>query len=150
MKPSGVCKGMGFFEREAKLNLALWVLVPLVGFLAAIVMLLSAQESSQSPQISQTSILKTELAGLSLDSPDQDVSRNISHSDYRFIGICDFACYPPGIQGEDLKYAEDYGVRIIQGTTDALENDEHGELQKAATEYAETYNRSLLEYLKEK
>jgi hypothetical protein len=150
MKASKVYKGMGFFEREAKLNLVLWILVPLVGVLAAIVMLLFTQEPSKSLQISQTSILKTELAGLNLDSHDQDVSRNISHSDFRFIGICDFACYPPGIQSEDLEYAKVYGVRIIQGTTDALESEEHLELQEAATGYAETYNRFLLEYLKKR
>ena len=103
----------------------------------------------ESPVTSNTAILKMTLSSLNLKAPNADVEENITSGDYRFVGICGFACYPPGLQDADIKVLlEKYGVRNLQGTTDSIESDEHWKLIRTATDYAIEYNRILLTKVK--
>ena len=108
--------------------------------------------SVQPPNLVTTdkAILKTTLSSLNLKTPGADVEKNIANDDYRFMGICGYACYPPGLQDADLKLAEKYGVNNLQGTTDYIEDDEHSKLIQIATNYAIEYNHVLLMKLKSK
>ncbi|MDH5191589.1 MAG: hypothetical protein OEW89_10125, partial [Gammaproteobacteria bacterium] len=49
----------------------------------------------------------------------------------------------PGTKGPD--YIQEYGSRMIEGTTDTAEGEEHHKLQGIAFVYAEKYNQLLME-----
>ena len=49
-------------------------------------------------------------------------------------------------EDDKFKYREKYGLRILDGTGDAVLNDEHKRLIDIATKYAKTYNEYLLSY----
>jgi hypothetical protein len=53
-----------------------------------------------------------------------------------------YALQVPGVQ--DTSTIRQYGVRIPEGTTDALCNQEHAQLNDLATHHAENYNLVLL------
>jgi hypothetical protein len=92
-------------------------------------------------------LLKTELASFNLLNPEEDMERNFSHSDKRFIGICGIACFCPGLSKEQTGLINEYGMRIVSGTSDAIESAEHMQLQREATEYAKRYNEALFKKL---
>jgi hypothetical protein len=93
-------------------------------------------------------ILKKTLISLNLDNPIGDVEKNIANNDFRFVGINGYTCYPPGVEKDDLKLAQKYDIRCLEGTSDDIENEGHGRLIEAAIKYAEKYNRSLIKKLK--
>lgn len=96
----------------------------------------------------QTEILKAVLRSLNLQNPEQDVNANSAKRDLRFICICGYACYTPGVDKDDLSMTEKYGKRCLDGTSDVVEGDEHGKLIETARTYAEKYNGILLTQLK--
>ncbi len=98
----------------------------------------------------QTETLKATLRSLNLQNPDQDVNTNSAKLDLRFICICGYACYTPGVEKTDLALTKKYGTRCFDGTSDVVEGDEHGKLIETARIYAEKYNTALLMRLKSK
>ncbi len=100
---------------------------------------------------SNESVLRAELENFNLEHPDQDVLRNLENNDNRFVGIYGYTIELLGVAEEDQIYFKDkYGVRIIGGTSDAIESDEHGNLIRTARKYAEEYNQKLIEILENK
>jgi outer membrane lipoprotein LolB len=99
---------------------------------------------------SNTVILKRGLIGLNIEHPEDDLQKNIDRKDFRFVCICGYACYAPGIGKDNVKLSERYGLKCIEGTNDVLESEEHGKLMQVAKNYAETYNMLLLGILKAK
>jgi hypothetical protein len=93
-------------------------------------------------------ILETTLRGLNLEHPEEDMKKNASHRDFRFLTVCGYTCYPPGISEVDYPLIKKYGVRYMEGTSDVIEGKEHGYLIRKAIEYSENYNRTLLKELK--
>ncbi len=93
-------------------------------------------------------ILKKTLKGLNLDDPTADMEKQTANNDLRFVGINGYTCYPPGVEKEDMKLAQKYDIRCLEGTSDNIENEGHGKLIEAAIKYAETYNRALIQKLK--
>ena len=70
----------------------------------------------------------------------------IKMGDLRFVGIRGYAVEVPGV-GEN-KLTQEQGVRIIEGTSDAITGEQAAKFQEKAKSYAEKYNRLLLDYLK--
>jgi hypothetical protein len=93
---------------------------------------------------SGTAILKTTLRALNTEDPAADLRTNIGNGDYRFIDIYGFVCYPPGVTEQELPLVSKYGMRALDGTSDAIESDEHAALMRKAVKYAETYNELLV------
>ncbi len=95
-----------------------------------------------------TSMLKMTLSSLNLADPSKDVRRNIANGDYRFIGIVDYSCHLPGREGLGLEHlSKIYGMRCLEGTSDAIESDEFGILMEQARQYGIQYNAALNELL---
>lgn len=81
--------------------------------------------------------------------PTKDFKKAIAKSDLRFVGVMGFALEIPGVPSAHWKHYKDtYGVRIIPGTSDAYESIEHQNLNEKAREYAATYNKLLMQYLR--
>ena len=107
----------------------------------------NANENIKSSK-SQTETLKTILKSLNTQNPEKDVYANLTNQDLRFICICGYACYAPGVEKADLALTKKYGTRCLDGTSDVVEGDEHGKLIETARTYAEKYNNALLMKLK--
>lgn len=129
-------------DMKRKLTIALLLLLLTPGCLSV------TPRRFEKPITNDTAILKTTLSCLNLESPQKDVDRNINNGDLRFICVCGFACYTPGVQKDDLLLTKKYGVRCLDGTSDAIEGEEHGKLIEMARQYAEQYNMVLLKKLK--
>ncbi len=125
----------------------------LIHFIAlAAILVLSCQtvssEKYEQPITSNTAILKTTLSSLNIEEPEKDINKNIKNNDLRFICVCGYACYTPGVEQNDLSLTTKYGIRCLDGTSDMIENDEHAQLIKDARKYAEHYNALLLKEIK--
>jgi hypothetical protein len=101
-----------------------------------------------SPWTSNTTTLKTTLRSLNLREPKKDLIENVKNSDYRFMGVCLYYCYAPGLENQDTDLVEKRGLRILEGTSDNIEGDQHMKLIGTAMRYAEEYNQGLLEMIK--
>jgi hypothetical protein len=106
-----------------------------------------AQDNKKS-LMTQTETLKATLSRLNLGNPEKDIDTNIANADLRFICICGYACYAPGVDKSDLSLTKKYGTRCLEGTSDVIEGEEHGKLIETARKYAERYNTALLKKLK--
>ena len=86
-----------------------------------------------------------QIAAMRAADPAKDADAAMAAGDYRFAGLMGFGQIVPGII--DGSRVPRNRVRIIPNTTDAVENSEHAELQRAAYDYAVQYNRRLNEAL---
>lgn len=89
----------------------------------------------------------TQLRSLRLDNAGSDALRAAETGDFRFIGVYGFTAEVPGME-EKGGLVKKYGVRMIQGTSDAPCDEEHAQLDARAREYARAYNLELLGELK--
>ncbi len=80
---------------------------------------------------------------LNLSKPDDDLKKNISINNMRFIRVCGFVCLYPGVDPKDVSIAESYGSMTIKGPGGDV-------IEKDVEEYAAVYNRKLLEQIKMK
>jgi hypothetical protein len=117
------------------------------GLDAAFLKSLREQEKTTN-KTSNVAILRKTLENLNLNNPTEDVEKHTANNDFRFVGINGYTCYPPGVEKEDLKLAQKYDIRCLEGTSDDIENELHGRLIEAAIKYAEKYNRFLIMKLK--
>ena len=94
-------------------------------------------------------ILKTTIMAINLNDPSGDLKQRLANKDYRFLGL-----YGLGPEYPALKFPEDkellcsYGEKMLEGTSDSLESEEHAELVIILSKYANSYNTLLKEYLK--
>jgi len=79
--------------------------------------------------------------------PQQDLLKALSRGDRRFIGVYGLGPTVPGI-GADDPLCKRYGVRYLEGTSDAIRSEEDWKLNDLADKYAENYNLLLLEHLR--
>jgi len=91
------------------------------------------------------------LRWLDKANPVEDAKAALAKGDHRLRGVMGLTLTVPGIESMESGYTLiDYGVKEIDGTTDGLINAEHGRLVSKAREYAETYNRYIVQAYKPK
>jgi hypothetical protein len=112
----------------------------------ALSMAFSVCASASPPATASDSAAVQSLRWLDSADAQRDLSSALGRGDRRFIGIYGFTRLVPGV---DVSLASRYGVRYLRGTSDALESREHARLNSLARNYAERYNKLLLERLKQ-
>ncbi len=78
---------------------------------------------------------------------EADVQKAIANKDYRLFAIAGRGERMPGVdakQMSDLK--QRCGVKYLEGSTDAIRDDEHMQLLQKAYQYAEGYNQSMVRH----
>lgn len=81
--------------------------------------------------------------------PIVDAQNALASNDHRLVGVYGYVVSIPGVEmSQWLTYQQRYGLRAIEGTSDALEGEEHARLVRKATEYAEHYNKHVLTHVK--
>jgi hypothetical protein len=78
--------------------------------------------------------------------PAADCRAAVAAGDLRFVGVMNVGLTVPGAPDYRKRYSK-HGVKVISGTTDALEGRRALDRQLRARRYAETYNRLLIEHL---
>lgn len=86
-----------------------------------------------------------ELRWLETADPLVDARAALSRGDHRLCAVQGLTITIPGTdEGAFEILKRDYGINEIEGTTDALANEEHRRLAEMAYRYAEAYNRYVL------
>jgi hypothetical protein len=88
-----------------------------------------------------------ELRRLKDANPADDAKEAIHRNDLRFLAVRGYTITVPGINDYQERFATKYKYRIIEGTSDAVRNDEDRKLQNSAVEYAKAYNLVIRDYL---
>lgn len=92
-----------------------------------------------------------QLLWLEEANPIVDAQKAIKNNDYKFKAVYGYALIIPGIEPKKQKHiADQYGVSPIEGTSDDISGNDHARLINLAYEYAETYNKILLDKLGQK
>jgi hypothetical protein len=107
--------------------------------LCSVVLLASACAPKPTPLASQ---LRETLSHLSLATPVADLDQNLASGDKRFVCVRGVTSYAPGVD-DASELPGRYGMRCLDGTSDALENADHEKLMDSATSYARVYNSEL-------
>ena len=88
-----------------------------------------------------------------VETSDQldDAKKSVDRREFTSLGIYGYTWTIPGVD-ESRKFGlqQKYGLRIIEGTFDAIQGNEHKRLQGLAAEYAKKYNRYLLDHINTK
>ena len=127
---------------KARIIIALLILMIMFGYNIV------TAENYDKAEKSNTAILRATLETLNIENQEMDVNKNIGNGDLRFICVCGFACYTPGVEQNALALKKQYGTKCLEGTGDVIESHEHGALIAIATKYAKQYNMILLKKLK--
>lgn len=81
-------------------------------------------------------------------NPATDAEAALERNDHTLLAVQGYTWVIPGTdESKKSEYKTRYGVRVIQGTSDAVISKEHLRLIRLATEYAANYNRHLLRHL---
>ena len=100
-------------------------------------------------RVSPDSASVVKLRWLEYADPIVDAQKALASNDYRLVGVYGYVVSIPGVEmAQWLTYQQRYGLRPIEGTSDALEGEEHARLVRKATEYAERYNKHVLAHVK--
>ena len=78
----------------------------------------------------------------------RDVAAALERADRRLLGVQRYLLVLPGVPTERYGAVErEYGVRVLGGTSDSWDGEDHAAYNRAAEAYAERYNRELLRRL---
>ena len=92
-------------------------------------------------------ILSITITQLNIEDPKTDLLIHTKKGDNRFIGIIGYACFAPGVAQNHQYLTKMNGIHCLEGTSDAIENMEHGKLIGVASEYAKKYNKLLIKVM---
>jgi outer membrane lipoprotein LolB len=108
----------------------------------------SAKNDSETAQ-AQTKRLSLALEKLDLSNPVADLDAALRAGDKRFVCVLGYGATAPGVSTKDEISLQSRGMRCIEGTSDALESDEHERLTGKAIAYARSYNLELMRRIRD-
>ena len=74
-----------------------------------------------------------------------DVKTALSKGDHRLLAVRGLTISIPGTDPKDFQeYKIKYGIRELEGTTDALTSNEHARLVQKAIDYSMAYNMCII------
>jgi hypothetical protein len=83
--------------------------------------------------------------------PVAEAKKAVDRREFTLLGVDGYTWTIPGIdESKKFELRKKYGLKIIEGTSDVVQGDEHARLQELATEYAKKYNLHLLDHIKTK
>ena len=102
-------------------------------------------EASQKQMQAKTFQLRElfeDIIEFDFDKPGKDAQKRMLSGDFRVIAIRGFSLMFPGLSLEETEDEDNY--RVIEGTSDDIDNSLHMRLIDLTTNYAETYNETVL------
>lgn len=120
------------------------LVISVIGMTLATMSFSSGSNSSESPSKNDT---LANLRKLASSDPGKDFAAARANRDFRLLAMMGYAMTVPGVPDYKQKYSELVGVKLIRGTTDAITSSEQRRLQDAVQNYAEKYNKLVVNYL---
>jgi hypothetical protein len=80
--------------------------------------------------------------------PDQDAKPALKRGEFALIGVYSYAYTIPGVEGyyRWSKFSGRIELKVIRGTSDAMQSNEDWKFNERARQYTGRYNRVLLKY----
>lgn len=85
-----------------------------------------------------------DLRKLKIENSVTDAMNSIESKDFRLLAVRGYTVEVPGISEDVQSIRATYGIKEIEGTTDAVEGPEHKRLVDNARHYAEKYNQTII------
>jgi hypothetical protein len=118
-------------------------------FMFTVIMQLFTTASCFSDSLDDANIRGT-IVKLEKADPNKDVEEAILRNDWRFVGVMGYTTEVPGVEHFSKQYRKEYGVRVIEGTTDNVTSPDLAHLNEIAHSYALKYNKLLLKKIQSK
>jgi hypothetical protein len=77
-------------------------------------------------------------------SPENDALSALERRDYSLLGVYRFSIYVPGVGSDYGTLITKFKIRMIQGTSDIIIENDGNSFNKRAEAYASSYNRAIL------
>lgn len=136
--------GSGADDSATPRRIALGPRLATVLLLAALAPGCGVPQGSTPPDMpADRSVLARRADSLAALDPEAEARKAIVRGDLRFLGTCGFACEPTGIDPTVVEVSQ-HGLRIIEGTSDAITSKEVARLNAVAADYATRYNQVIL------
>jgi hypothetical protein len=92
-----------------------------------------------------TDIMKAdEVAQLKIANAESAAKSAVAQGDRRLLAIRGYTIEIPGVRGETTALRAKYGIRMLEGTSDAYENQNSQQINENARKYASIYNRVVI------
>jgi hypothetical protein len=85
-----------------------------------------------------------DLRKLKIENAAADARNSVESKDFRLLGVRGYVLEVPGTNKDLQTIKSTYGVREIEGTSDAVEGPQHKALIDNARQYAEKYNQTII------
>jgi outer membrane lipoprotein LolB len=86
----------------------------------------------------------TVLRGLKIENAVTDAEASMRSNDFRLLAIRGYTLDVPGTSEDIQSIKATYGIREIEGTSDAIDGSEHERLIENARRYAMVYNKTII------
>jgi hypothetical protein len=84
-----------------------------------------------------------ELQRLKVEKAANEARKSLESGDSRLLAVEGYAIDVPGVEEDSTKIHATCGIKIIQGTSDAINSPQQKQLIDNARAYAERYNQSI-------
>lgn len=85
-----------------------------------------------------------EVSKLKISTAESDARIAVAHGDKRLLAVYGVTTEVPGVRGEAGELRAKYGLRILQGTSDAIKGPSDRVLNQNARSYAALYNQTVV------
>lgn len=85
-----------------------------------------------------------QVAKLNVDTAEADAKAAIARGDRRLLAVYGFTVEVPGSKENVAILRDKYGLRVLEGTGDAIKGPQDQVLNKNARQYARKYNQIII------
>jgi hypothetical protein len=108
------------------------------------VALLSFSATVFADSIPTDSIKPEMVAQLKVTNAESDARSAVAHGDKRLLAVYGYTLMVPGVHDDASALRAKYGLRILNGTSDAYKDSSDREFNENARKYASIYNRIVV------
>jgi hypothetical protein len=83
------------------------------------------------------------VAKLRVTNAETDAKNAIAHGNNKLLAVNGYTLVVPGVDGDASALRAKYGLRILEGTSDAFKNSSDREFNEIARKYGSIYNRVI-------
>jgi hypothetical protein len=85
-----------------------------------------------------------QVAKLNVDAAETDARAAIARGDVRLLAVYGITVEVPGVDTNVATLRQQYGLRMLEGTSDAIKGPQDLRLNENARKYAKKYNRIII------
>ncbi|MBZ5643322.1 MAG: hypothetical protein LAO19_11215 [Acidobacteriia bacterium] len=113
-------------------------------FVAVVNFIFLAACSNTPPKMAGSKMDFADLRKLKIENAAADARNSIESKDFRLLAVRGYVLEVPGTSEDIQNIKTTYGLKEIEGTSDAVEGPDHKLLIDNARRYAEKYNQTII------